>query len=1211
MADETTPPNPTTTPQQVVDPQTGIAATQHDGRIWFKSGGKMYSAGSVAEALESDPTAAFVAPDEVQQHLDVRAQSGFSGQAKTAAKQVASHAIDVATGLFRYPAIGMAALANDEKGLKELQDLGGEQVLENTYGIFKELSGGGNAEAASRKYHEATKAQLEANPTTAEVAGIVGDVAPAIATGGLTAAGKLAGGTLTEEAAGSLLGKAAETTAGKAAKSALVGAIQGAGFGEQAASEQAYISDDPLTRQKVWAAGAMGGLFGGAIGGGVSLGGSALKRAVRPRLSTITGPVEVAPKSSLAEAIGDSSVTKEAAQDVADRAMAAEGVEAAPGLGEKLHSLLTDVQASTTGAEKEAVGKYGLGAILDPKTRVKALDGIRIFRDRPQIIEGASSEIADSMKTLQDHAENGVFQEVRDLGMKRNAWEKLIDPAKAGEQVDAARAFAADTRVKLEGMLADTPEGGGASSKARSFSDIENRIELPKADEEAIYNYTVSSYKGINDSLRDPERFAKKWDPYYLQENLDKGKKLQGILDGQVDAGNVYRGEVTRVMQLPEGVAGDWIESGKIHNDGFWSTTSAPEEMAKTTEGKLRGNTQIHISDADAVPVSKYSKVGAEKEAIIPPGRDFEITKVEEIDGVQHIWAKQTRAAEPVAEAAEAQFGNLKQVKSLLGHTKKLERLLAGDIGGADAAIELDALKRNWGKATKQAIRNMQNLEKTGDFAAEASRNTARSLSDTYETMRQNLMNEELWGKAGAAQKEINQGWQDWIDSRKIYSGTLMRQTGNEGSGEFGAWDTRARYEIDPNKVGGWIDQFGTGRGKLNDHYVQAHIDATDKLTAAIGKYVDTGTAGEHVAKVREAVQKIQTQLGVARETVAVANQVQLVGGAQLSGASKLAMAAAGGAVGGPIGAAAGAALGFIMSPAKTLQAAMTIQGLAAKVDAQKVGLISDFFQSAARKTASAAKAAGAAGEDAVYTESLNSSGALDTGKKVAKRAAIATAGHFMGGNTAQSQMAAYEKRRDQLAMLTTNPQLLAHQTQAVIGPLSGVAPQLASSFALDATRNLQMLQQMAPPASQIGGLFGGKRQTFTPQADIEKFAHQWDGVMNPLSVLKDLNNGSLNVDKVNAARAAHPELFADIAAEFLERAAKMKTPMNQQAALQADLLLGLNGAGEPSVAPAFLARIESLNQADQQDQRSPPQARPPTNIAKGTATLSQSLAGA
>ena len=140
----------------------------------------------------------------------------------------------------------------------------------------------------------------------------------------------------------------------------------------QAASESAYLSDDPLTRQKVWAAGAMGGLLGGGLGGGLSLAGSAAG-AARSRLSNLLGPSGKAPPSSLAEKLGDATVTRDAAQEVADRVMAQEGVPAAPGLGTKLHQLLTD------NARRQELSRQGRAAVLTRRNADSMAAGVETY----------------------------------------------------------------------------------------------------------------------------------------------------------------------------------------------------------------------------------------------------------------------------------------------------------------------------------------------------------------------------------------------------------------------------------------------------------------------------------------------------------------------------------------------------------------------------------------------------------------------------------------------------------------------------------------------------------------------------------------------------------------------------------------------------------------------------------------------------------------
>ncbi len=1008
-----------------VDPATGLRVSGVGGKAVFHVG-ERFVTGSPADVFALHPDAVPAAPEAIQHRLEVKAQDTTAGQIKAGVKSLAAHAFDASTALIRVPAQLAASAVGDEEGLKDLQNLTGQGMMDNVAQIIGDLTNSNKTgEASAREYREATKAQFEANPHTRFAAGIAGDIGPGILMGGLAEGPGLAD-TLGEKAT-----ELAEHKLGYVAAKALGGSVeagaQGIGFGANGAAEEAYIENTPLTRQKLWTGAFIGGALGAGIGGTIGALG-ALRGG--PKLSELVEGPATHEESALSKALGGAEPDAAHAQEVAEKALAPEGVEPAPGVGKALNDLLSDVQSATTTTEKSALEKYGPGAILDKARRGEALDGWTLARNRPQIIEQATKDVSEGMTTLEEKAGGDVFQQVRDLGMKREAWSKLLDPEKAGMQIDAARGAIGDIRSKLEDMLDDT-----------------------------------------------------------------------------------------------------------------------------TT------------------------------------------------------------------------YGDQARLKSVFRHADKAEAELTKDgLTGEDAAMVLDGFKRDLGKLTRGSAKKLASLRQAGDFEADAVYNTAKQFSDHYEQVRQLLMDTDTWGKAAEAQQEINKGWENWIDSRRMYSGALMRSTGERESAEILGFKAGQRFEIDPDKVGSWIDKFGTGRGKLNDEYIRAHLDATEQLSNSIGKYVDTGKVGESVQAVKDAAQKIKSSLETANKTVAVSNQINSILTAQGSMGAQLMGGAMGAITAGPLGGALGTALGAIANPGRMLRTAMAIHGLVGSVDASKADLIDSFFEKAAAATTSTARKVGKAVEHTAHTygekaveagletaEAEGNEGA-DAAEHVARKIGAAGAGFaakFYEG--AKDQATAYTKRREELAALTSNPALMVHRTQMVLGALPGIAPQLASSLAMDAARNLSLLQKMAPPATPTGGLFHGKtiRPAFTPQQDMEKFAQQWDGVMNPMSVLHDLNKGALSMDKVMAARMAHPEMFADIATDFLERMSKMRKPMNHQAALQADLLLGLNGAGEPSVEPGFLSRIAALNQVDQQDAKSPPSPRPPVNLAKGRATLSQSLEGA
>lgn len=278
-------------------------------------------------------------------------------------------------------------------------------------------------------------------------------------------------------------------------------------------------------------------------------------------------------------------------------------------------------------------------------------------------------------------------------------------------KLEQARAEQGADIGAFRARVAATEPAGEAVAEAPAHTNYEDsmkRVEghLSPAEQATIHDYTTTSYEGMNAALRGPQEYLKQWGPGMAAERQIKNRRLQSILDRQVDAGHVYRGEVERVMDLPAETVKDWLATGSVSNSSFWSTTADPAAMASTTGGKLRGNIRLHIANADAVPVGNFSKVAAEKEAIIPPGRTFFVDKDEVHDGVHHIWLEQARPTEvgglkPKTAAPAGTFpdaaGFLERVKTEVidplrksdsGPTRRLAGQVEDQLSGISEAVK-------------------------------------------------------------------------------------------------------------------------------------------------------------------------------------------------------------------------------------------------------------------------------------------------------------------------------------------------------------------------------------------------------------------------------------------------------------------------------------------------------------------------------------------
>lgn len=763
--------------------------------------------------------------------------------------------------------------------------------------------------------------------------------------------------------------------------------------------------------------------------------------------------------------------------------------------------------------------------------------------------------------------------------------------------------------------------------KPATYDEVGHRVEMSDEEKKAVWNYTVSSYKGINDALRDPDKYARKWDSYTLDESLGKAKKLQGILEGQVQSGNVYRGDVTRVMNLPEGVAGDWIDSGTVHNSGFWSATAAPEEMAKTTEGKLRGNTQLHIIDSDAVPVGKFSKVSAEKEALIPPGRDFNVEKHEVIDGVQHIWLKQARPAGS-GEALDGAFSTVAAdaAASPAVSADPLDLPAAAEPGRAASSLRNFADERTAkalgarGSSLKKLGRTAEQAESTMHDMAQAVRGTTLEdgsavfrpfdsqpeLADRVAQAKQ-----ETGAKLGAFREEADKVFEahpEIAPNADAIADRIQKEIGNPlenhplsairsqaGPIRQVANDLR---ELSSPRVGETepfpvkVSDLTKLRQGLDDQIYQAKrgVNLTQQgappnlkdLERARGILEESIEAASDKAatffdkQAAQSYKQLKAQyrhLSLASD-IAGAAELQNLGNRVVSPSDYGAGAIGGVLGGGPVGALASTLAHKAVREHSSAVLAVLADKLANTLDGKlESGLGAFFRESTARASAG--------------TAGLGKTAAAVPIRRITTPAAVDA---FVGKH--KDLATAYDKRVAELA--NANRDLGAGvraQMQTAMGPAYEGMPRLTQAATVTATRGAQYLQAQLPSGTAAPTMFQPSRKITPSDLQIREFAQKWAAVANPLSVVDDLRRGTVTHAQIDALKNVYPLMYAEVQQKALEQIRELdargkRMPFNDR--LQLDLFLDLNGAGEPTLDGRFVDRVAAAQSAKQQQESTP-----------------------
>jgi hypothetical protein len=372
----------------------------------------------------------------------------------------------------------------------------------------------------------------------------------------------------------------------------------------------------------------------------------------------------------------------------------------------------------------------------------------------------------------------------------------------------------------------------------------------------------------------------------------------------------------------------------------------------------------------------------------------------------------------------------------------------------------------------------------------------------------------------------------------------------------------------------------------------QAERIIEDEVGATIDRAA-TKMGGEELGRYAELKAKYRSY----REAAQIAGKADLqdLGNRVVSPSDY--MAGVGGALmhGNPVTGVVSAAVHHTVREHSSAVLAVLADRLAQTVD-RKIGKgVDDFFTRALGQAAKAQPAndVTAAATAPVATRRAASAGALATPLAL-----------FMGKE--KDKQKAYRARAAEV--LEANADFgarIRNRSEATLGDLPTKAPKLAASLVTTATRGAQFLSTKLPSPIVNAQSFT-PRSSVLPVSDVElhKFARYWSAVSSPLSTLDDLRRGKLTPEQVEATRAVYPELYTTIVTKVqttLRELDAKGTFIPYTARLQLDLLLGLDGAGEPTASPAFIARFQQMqaqSEAGGGREQGPTPANRPINIA-------------
>ncbi len=474
----------------------------------------------------------------------------------------------------------------------------------------------------------------------------------------------------------------------------------------------------------------------------------------------------------------------------------------------------------------------------------------------------------------------------------------------------------------------------------------------------------------------------------------------------------------------------------------------------------------------------------------------------------------------------------------------ELEKRAGSTKGGAVVGFDNAAELHSFVDSVKKTA--LSDLRFGNGGTDRSAKNAIAEISKVYQDFASHLENPAIYGDAGARQGSVN-------EAVSTYLREMPKKNSQTGPGSFKRFWMDSSGNIDVAKVKANLRKIGTGRDRdifaSLDRYMSAAsavVDQAEKGAVNIGsKDIDRAGFESLVKKLGDTRLKAADDLATVNKIrsqdafgMALMNFQKTVGDSLFrdgvfSGVVKIAQRAAS-----PFGVA------------KTLSTAEGLVMNTSKRASETVGRLVGRLGSAAGKAGAAA---------APYV--------APAGIKSTLSALIGDDNNEPGDD--------FHRASVKLAALAADPAGTAEKLSAGVSQLSPHAPELAQSVIDTQMRAISFLDEKAPKNDAAQFTLNPFVQSWQPSdGEISKWKRYAAAVQDPLSVLDELEHGTVSAEAVEAVQAVYPALFEDLKMQLMTKVGELKTTVPYRDRVQLSLLFDV--ALDPSLDPSFVNTVQN-----------------------------------
>lgn len=486
-----------------------------------------------------------------------------------------------------------------------------------------------------------------------------------------------------------------------------------------------------------------------------------------------------------------------------------------------------------------------------------------------------------------------------------------------------------------------------------------------------------------------------------------------------------------------------------------------------------------------------------------------------------------------------------------LRRTKKLAAQMRKKIRDADDAAslyaELDDAKRLLADNAK-FDRNLRTMSSRDVDSAVA-------LQGLHRELKSNLESTELWGSVGSMQAEVNSSGKQLLGTNKEYRKHFMTQA-------------QGGFVHDPGKVNTFVNGITGVKGDLKMQSLIARRDAQKKLIQTIEDHYDLDDAGRlALRELKQKTDETTALIGEIEENLTVHNKFEELVKAERDsllekvvptlGVGNFAWSVYHGDVDpGDFGLLAAAAF---LRPSSAIKLLGQLERHGGRAAARLASGVKKF----AGTTAKAVK---------------------KTTKPAASKALIE-----LRSKSGEERRRAYEKIQQEIREAKMQMETMVDSVGRSMGRLSEEAPRVSAAVTHKALLALNVLSEDLPGKNFTATeAFGGPHVPAVSQADIDRFQRRLEGVEDPLSILDDMDAGTLSPEKVRAVKTAYPKLFEEMGVQILEELSVAQAE-GKEVSYQKRIQLGLvfDQPTDESLKPEFVRAMVELSAQRQKERQS------------------------